>query len=120
MGTLGPSYQKNMGNLFLDGGLEERGHTDPAAVADAIIDFVRIMNPVMCAASRCMCDHVCFCACVCVGCFRTCEDDRDVIACMQHAEKERDMQNIAREGSNHAHEKHEVCGKGVCLMFCGS
>ncbi len=53
MGTsLGPSYQKNMGNLFLDGGLEERGHTDPAAVADAIIDAVGIIISVMCASTK--------------------------------------------------------------------
>jgi hypothetical protein len=42
-------YQQNMGNLFLDGGLEERGHTDPSAVADAIIDFVSVLY-MLCSA----------------------------------------------------------------------
>lgn len=33
-----------MGNLFLDRGVEERGHTNPEGVADAIVDAVRRPN----------------------------------------------------------------------------
>uniref|UniRef100_A0A7S0VV21 Uncharacterized protein n=1 Tax=Hemiselmis tepida TaxID=464990 RepID=A0A7S0VV21_9CRYP len=41
-----PNIEKNMGKQFPDekGGLEERGHTDPAPVADAIIDFANDEN----------------------------------------------------------------------------